>query len=385
MAIAFIPVRGGSKSIPLKNIKPLRGRPLLYYAVAACAEAAGVGDIYVATDSDEIKRTALSFGFPGLHVYDRSPENAADTSSTEGVMAEFIQAAALSPDEVFVLVQATNPFITGPDIDGALAMYSSGGHGSVFSAVRSKRFFWNNDGTPVNYDFTARPRRQDLNGLFMENGAFYINSVRGIMETGNRIKGPVGIYEMPEHSGFEIDEPDDWDIAEMLLRKHVRTPGGNGKKVRLFATDVDGVLTDAGMYYSEAGDELKRFNTYDGMAFSMLRKRNVKTAIITSEQTRLVEKRGKKLEVDHIYQGVKDKLAVVKKICCDEGIELDEIAYIGDDINDVSLLSCAGISACPGNAVGSVKAIPGIIELRTDGGKGAVREFVEYLIASSLV
>jgi len=158
-------------------------------------------------------------------------------------------------------------------------------------------------------------------------------------------------------------------------------------KIKVFLTDVDGVLTDAGMYYTESGDEFKKFNTHDGMGFTILRERGIKTAMITSEQTKIVENRAKKLKVDYLFQGVKHegKLEAAKQICDREGISMREVSYIGDDINCIPLLKAAGIAACPANAVKLVTEIPGIIRLATKGGDGAVREFVERLIAENRV
>lgn len=151
--------------------------------------------------------------------------------------------------------------------------------------------------------------------------------------------------------------------------------------IKLFLSDVDGVLTDGGMYYSEKGDELKKFNTRDGMAFQMLHKAGIKTGIITSEDTSIVTNRAKKMKVDYLYQGKRDggKLAAAKEICQQEGISLNEVAYIGDDINCVELLSTVGIAACPADACQKVKDIPGIIVLETAGGDGCVRNFTNLL------
>jgi len=151
--------------------------------------------------------------------------------------------------------------------------------------------------------------------------------------------------------------------------------------LKLFIMDVDGVLTDSGMYYSESGDELKRFSTYDGKAMEILRDNGVKTAIITAEITNLVKKRANKISVDFLFQGVENKLAIAKEICTKEGISLeDEVSYIGDDINDFELLDFVKYKACPANSMKKIKAIEGIVLLSKKGGDGAVREFVELLI-----
>ena len=153
--------------------------------------------------------------------------------------------------------------------------------------------------------------------------------------------------------------------------------------IKLFLTDVDGVLTDAGMYYSEAGDELKKFNTHDGMGLQLIREKGIKTGIITSENTKMVERRFNRLKLDYLYQGKLEggKLASVKEICDKEGISLAEVAYIGDDVNCFELLSSVGLAACPADALETVKNIPGIIQMKKKGGEGCVREFVEMIIS----
>ncbi|MDB5272135.1 MAG: family hydrolase [Chitinophagaceae bacterium] len=154
------------------------------------------------------------------------------------------------------------------------------------------------------------------------------------------------------------------------------------KKIKLFLSDVDGVMTDAGMYYTESGDEFKKFNTHDGMGFRLLREAGIKTGIITTEQTKIVERRAEKLKVDYLYQGKRDggKLVAAEEICKQEGIEWDEVAYIGDDINCYDLLTRVGLAACPANATDKIKAIPGIIQLSKSGGDGAVREFIDHYV-----
>jgi|JTFP01.1.fsa_nt_gb 2-dehydro-3-deoxyphosphooctonate aldolase (KDO 8-P synthase) len=153
--------------------------------------------------------------------------------------------------------------------------------------------------------------------------------------------------------------------------------------IKLFLTDVDGVLTDAGMYYSENGDELKKFNTHDGMGLQLIRQKGIKTGIITSENTMLVERRFNKLKLDYLYQGKREggKLASALEICEKEGITLQNVAYIGDDINCLELLSNVGLAACPANALDAVKQIPGIVRMNKKGGEGCVREFIEMIIS----
>ncbi len=151
-------------------------------------------------------------------------------------------------------------------------------------------------------------------------------------------------------------------------------------KIKLFATDVDGTMTDACMYYAENGMELKKFNFRDGMGFKLLREAGVKTAVITSENTNIVKKRADKLQIDYLSMGEWKKLDFIKKVCNELNITLNEVAYIGDDINDLEPLSAVKYKACPNDAVKKIKEIKDIKILEHKGGDGAVREFIEFLL-----
>lgn len=381
--IAFIPVRGGSKSIPLKNIKNFCGKPLVFWNIQALHHCAQVDQIVVATDSDEIEQVVKGFNLDKVCVYRRSSENATDLASTESVMLEYLNKKSIASDTIFMLVQATSPLTETRHFDEALTLYATGQYDSLLTCVRHYRFFWNADGTSKNYDYKNRPRRQDFAGELMENGAFYINQAANIRTSGNRLSGHIGIYEMPEYTATEIDEPDDWMVLEKLMQKHVLSQRPQSKKnIRLFISDVDGVLTDGGMYYSENGDELKKFNTRDGMGFQLLQEKGIQTAIITSEKTQITEKRAQKLKVDYLIQGAafQGKFQAALEICRKNSISMDEVAYIGDDINCAEILQQVGLKACPQDALPSIKAIEGILIMPQKGGEGCVREFVQHIL-----
>ncbi len=153
--------------------------------------------------------------------------------------------------------------------------------------------------------------------------------------------------------------------------------------IKLVITDIDGVWTDGGMYYDNQGNELKKFNTTDSAGIIFLRQLNIKTAIITGEDTQIVKRRAEKLKVDFLFMGVENKLSVAHKLCVDMGISLaEEVAYIGDDIIDIPLLKRVYISATPADAPEYIKKYAKIV-LSKNGGEGVFREFVEYLLESS--
>lgn len=159
--------------------------------------------------------------------------------------------------------------------------------------------------------------------------------------------------------------------------------------IKLFLTDVDGCLTDGGMYYTAEGDTMKRFCVYDGMGMALLRKAGIPCGILTSEQSPIVKARAEKLHLDFLYLGVGSrdragsltKLEAAKRICDKLGITLAEVCYVGDDINDIDLLSAVGMPCCPPNARPQVKAIPGIQILNTPGGQGSIREICDILLS----
>jgi N-acylneuraminate cytidylyltransferase len=377
--IAFIPARGGSKSIPLKNIKIFCGKPLIYWTIKAAVDTDNIDEVIIATDCDEIEKVVNSFSLEKVVVYRRDKVNAADTSSSESVMLEYISKRDLPKEDCFILIQATSPLLTSIDLERGLKIFQE--NDAVLSCVRSKRFLWSEDGVSLNYDHKLRPRRQEFDGFLMENGAFYINKIDNILNHKNRISGKIGVSIMPEYTAVEIDEEEDWIVAESLMRRFIPNIKQQ-TNIKLVISDVDGVLTDAGMYYSEYGDEIKKFNTHDGMAFQLLREKGIKTGIITSENTNIVTNRAKKLKVDYLFQGKKHggKLEVVKTICEKENFKLEEVAYIGDDINCFELLSEIGLAACPKDAMNKIRKIPNIICLGKNGGEGVFREFVEIIL-----
>ena len=151
------------------------------------------------------------------------------------------------------------------------------------------------------------------------------------------------------------------------------------KRIRLFATDVDGVLTDAGMYYSESGEELKKFNTRDGMGIKLLQRAGLITAIVTQERTKLVARRGEKLMIPEVHQGVMDKLSLVREMAERHALSMEQVAFIGDDINDLAALKAVGFSATPADGVPQVVAEVDYVCAKK-GGEGAVREIIDMIL-----
>lgn len=148
---------------------------------------------------------------------------------------------------------------------------------------------------------------------------------------------------------------------------------------KLILTDIDGVWTDGGMYYDAGNVELKKFNTYDSAGVLFAHNLHIPVGIITGENTQIVQRRADKLKVDYCYLGVKDKLSVVKNLCKELSITLAQVAYIGDDLNDMDVLSKVGFAGVPVSAPEYVKQLANV-PLSKKGGEGVFREFVEMII-----
>lgn len=216
--VAFIPVRGGSKSIPLKNIKLINERPLVYWVLDAADKCKEIDVIYVATDNHIIREVVEKYNSPKIQVIDRSYESSTDIASTELAMLEFAEKYKFKD---IVLIQATSPLLKSEDLINGFNVYRDKKVDSVLSVVRQKRFIWEECGEfikPINYNPQTRPRRQEYDGFIVENGAFYITSRDNLIKSKCRISGNIKFTEMSEESYFEPDEPMDWLIVESLLK-----------------------------------------------------------------------------------------------------------------------------------------------------------------------
>lgn len=154
------------------------------------------------------------------------------------------------------------------------------------------------------------------------------------------------------------------------------------EKIKLLVLDVDGVMTDGGMYFTESGDQIKKYNTKDGMGIMKAQEKGLICGIISSAFTdKMVRNRAEVLKIDHVYVGREQKITILKQWCEELSISLDQVAIIGDDINDLSIMREVGLRACPKDAVQEVKKEVDIV-LTKNGGMGVVREFIDNFLLS---
>lgn len=376
--IGVIPLRRDSKGIPGKNKKKLLGRPLFSWVLTE-AIFSDLDTVYVFTNDEEI----IAYIQNEYHWTNkviallRSDENASDTASTESVMLEFTEKINYE-FSVLCLLQATSAFTLADDINKTLSKITTGAFDSALTVVRTHRFAWNSNGTPQNYDVFNRPRRQDFDGLLIENGAVYATAKAAFLKTQNRVSGRIGLVEMAEESLTEVDSMTDWIITENLLAERQKR-NKSSQRIQYLVLDVDGVFTDGGVYYNADGEMAKRFDMRDGMGLEILRQNGVSVIVLTSEDSQLVAQRMKKLKIGDTFLGLKDKYSFLKHILAAKNSSFSSVAYMGDDVNDLANICASGWSFAPANAVAKVQQHADIV-LRSDSGAGAIREVCETIL-----
>lgn len=376
--IALLPLRKDSKGIPGKNKKKLLGRPLFSWVLSEAAFS-NLDAVYVFTDDSEIlsfieKEYTWNSKIKGLL---RSDKNATGTASTESVMIEFATVINYEFD-VLCLLQATSPLTITTNINAVLDKIEKENYDSALTVVKTHRFTWSPDGTPQNYDVFNRPRRQDFEGLLVENGAVYASTKAAFLDSKNRVSGKVGLVEMNEESYTEIDSIIDWEIVEKLLANRLQQSKDHNR-IDYLVLDVDGVFTDGCVYFGAEGELMKKFDMRDGMGLEILRQNNVEVVALTAENSTLVEQRMKKLQIEHVFMGVKDKYSRLTQFLMDKRVSFDQVAYVGDDVNDLANICRVGWSFCPANGTEVVKQHADYI-LTHNSADGAIREVSEILM-----
>ncbi len=375
--IGFIPLRKGSKGIANKNKRKMVGRPLFTWVLGE-AIFSNLDEVIVYTDDDVI----INFIKKEYHWTDkvkalkRSKVSASDTASTEIAIIEFCESINYE-FHVFCLLQATSPFTKRTDINNCIEALNNG-FDSALTVVNTHRFLWDKRGNPLNYNPQQRQRRQDFDGLLIENGAVYATNKESLINTKNRIGDNTKVVEMQEEALYEIDTETDWIIVEQLLIERQKREK-QSRKITHLVLDVDGVFTDGTITYTKDGEHTKNFDMRDGMGLEILRQYGVTIVIMTSENSPLVAKRMQKLQLEEVYLGVKDKFSLLNNLITQQGIALSQVAYVGDDVNDLANICSVGWSLTPNNATDIVKTHADII-LSKNSGAGAIREACEFLI-----
>ena len=382
--LAVIPARGGSKSIPRKNVRLIGGKPLLAHSIEHALRARAVSRVVVSTDDPAIAAVARRHG---AEVIDRPAEISGDTDSSESallhVMDHLRDVEGYEPDLV-VFLQATSPLRRPEDVQAAIETLEREGADSLFSACPAHGFVWRlHEGQlrPMTYDYHSRPRRQDIGEDLVENGSIYAFRPRILREHNNRLGGKVAVYRMDPLDSFQIDEPGDFERMERLATlKDDKASRPELASVSLLVLDFDGVMTDNRVLVSQDGTEAVWCHRGDGWGIGRLKERGVRIAVISTEANPVVGARCRKLGLDFV-QACDDKLSALRELAGSQGYGPEQIAYVGNDVNDLDCLKWVGVPIAVADAVSEIRSVARLTTTQS-GGHGAVREVADWLIAA---
>lgn len=380
---ALIPARGGSKGLSLKNLRKVTGVRLLVRSIHTARACDLISDIFVSTDCPELSYVSAK---AGAKVILRPAAISTDEASSEDAIHHAlleIQKSGPLPDCIAFL-QCTSPFTTASEIRDVLAPILAGSADSAFLAKRAHGFLWRaaEDGTyhGINHDhLTNRVRRQDLPPEYQETGAIYGFLARDFLKNRNRF---IGRIVAVEGSSF----PADIDTMEDLMNAQKACVGFPATRIpcsipKVLITDFDGVHTNGKVTVSQDGTESVVCSRRDGLGIEIARKNGFQVLVLSKEQNLVVEARARKLGIECI-QGCDYKLPALAAWLKQNGLHWDDIAYVGDDVNDLDCLQLAGLSICPADAVPIVKDHVDL-QLRTPGGGGCIREIVDHFQLTS--
>ncbi len=383
LVVAVIPARGGSKGVPGKNLAPVAGVPLVVRAIRACLAAGRVSEVVVSTDDDGIAATAVQ---AGAIVVRRPAELANDTASSEAALRHVLETRyADRLPEVLLLVQCTSPFITATEVDEVVAAIQERGADSAFTAAAFHGFVWREDGSAygVNHDHRTRPRRQERPVEYLETGAAYAMRTEGFLAAGHRFFGTVQAVPTDPARVLEIDEPDDLALARAIAGLiETERPIPPAGAVQAVVLDFDGTQTDDRVWITADGTEQVAVHRGDGMGIAALRDAGLPILFLSTEVNSVVTARAAKLRVECVH-ATQDKVSELRAWCGRLGVDLAQVAYVGNDLNDLGCLQVVGWPVAVANAHPAVKQAAAWTTTAA-GGHGAVREVAAWLLGDDL-
>lgn len=398
--LAIIPARGGSKSIPHKNIQSFLGYPLIAFSIAAAKQAALVTRVIVSTDDEEIAEVAREFGAETPFV--RPSELAQDATTdfpvfehalnwlkeNEGYTSDLVvQLRPTSPLRPKGLIdEAINVINEHPTADSVRGLVPAGQNPHKMWRISkdgSMKNLLDVDG--VNEPYNAP--RQLLPPVYWQTGHIDVIRSETILEQGSMSGERVWPVYIDAAYTVDIDTFSDLDQAERYMAEvelDVVWPGQPKRtfpdKVSLLLLDFDGVLTDDRVWVDETGKETVAANRGDGMGIALLKKAGVEVQVLSTETNPVVAARCKKLGIP-VRQGLKDKAAVLKEVLNETGADPAETIFVGNDVNDLDCFPLVGFAAVPQDAHRTVSR-EADLQLKHRGGHGAVREVCDLILKS---
>lgn len=382
--VAIIPARGGSKGIPRKNVLPLDGKPLLAYNVLVAREAKRVNRVVVSTDDPEIAQVAQQYG---AEVVWRPAEISGDLASSETALLHTIdnlnETENYNPD-IVVFLQATSPLTAAEDIDGTVQALLDQQADSALAVIPFHYFLWKPDPTGdavgINHDKHVRLLRQEREDQYLETGAVYVMRTQGFVEAKHRFFGKTVMFEIPPERRWEIDEPVDFRIAEMMIQENATTNRLSKlpDEIEAVIFDFDGVFTDNKAIVMQDGQEGVHVHRGDGFGIEQLRKTGIKLMILSKETNPVVHARARKVKLP-VLQGIDDKWPVLQAWLTENQVKSEKVVYLGNDVNDLECIEQVGCGVAVADAHNKLLSSADI-KLERTGGNGAVRELCDLIL-----
>lgn len=381
--LAIIPARGGSKGIPGKNLAMLAGKPLIAYTIENAINASWISKVVVSTDDAEIAAVSRQYG---AIVVDRPAEISGDLSASESALIhtlDYLKRIENYVPDLCVFLQCTSPLTLPPDIDGTIQALIEQDGDTALAVTPFHYFLWKQDQTGnsvgVNHDKSERLLRQLGDHQFLETGAIYVMKTKAFLNKKHRFFGKTVLYVMPPERCLEIDDPVDLKIAEVLLRKQQadKIIALLPEKIEAVVFDFDGVFTNNKAFVNQSGQETVVCSRSDGMGISGLKELGLPLLVLSSETNSVVAARCRKLGIE-CRQGLKDKVLVLRDWVMEKGFRLENVIYLGNDINDNECIATAGCGVVVQDAIPDVKQYANIILSKT-GGHGAIRELADMI------
>jgi len=382
--LAIIPARGGSKGIPRKNILSISGKPLIAHTIECALNTSIIDRVVVSTDDPEIAAVSKQYG---AEVVLRPIEISGDLASSEAALLhtlDYLKKNEGSDPEILVFLQCTSPLTLPEDVEGTIRALVDEDADSALAVAPFHYFLWRQDSdrnaVSINHDKNFRPMRQEREPQYIETGAVYAMRTEGFFKAKHRFFGKTAIYVMPAERRLEIDEPVDFEIAEVIIRKqHVQ------KMIELLpdpiaavAFDFDGVFTDNKVLVFQDGQEAVFCDRGDGMGLEQLKNLNIPLLVVSKEENPVVVARCRKLEIP-CRHNISDKLSVLKSWLQENNLDPLQVIYVGNDINDLECLQEVGCGVAVGDSHPMAKASAKIV-LSSNGGEGAIRELTDLII-----
>jgi N-acylneuraminate cytidylyltransferase len=396
--LAIVPAHGGSRVIPRKNTRVFSGHPLVAWSIAAGLQSRYVQRVIVSTDDRQIAEASLAYGaeVPFVRPAELSQDDTSEVPVFEHALEWLERNEDYRPD-VVVQLRPTSPMRPPGLVDEAIGCLLADDCGdsvrTVTPAYQSPYRMWSlSSGAmrPIMSSSLHEPynaTRQSLPESYWQTGHVDVVWNRTIQRkrslSGDRI---LPVIVDPRYA-FDIEDPIHWRLAELWLEEQgLALVGPRNQErsvlagVRLLVFDFDGVFTDNRVYVDEDGAELVSCSRSDGLGIERLLSHGIDAAVLSTEVNSVVTARCRKLNLP-VRQGLSNKADVLREIVSVKGLTLDQVAYVGNDVNDLECLQVARVAVVPADAHPSARKIADYV-LHSRGGHGAVREVCELAIAS---